>query len=182
MKIDKCHLMIDLETLGTKSNAVILSVGAVLFDLEGNIEALMHRGINIDSCLRVGLEVDGGTIEFWLKQSKENIDKLMNVSRLSLNEVLNELAFLNLYQSEWYIWSHGSNFDTVLLENAYKAVGQKVWWKYNNVRDTRTLFDLANYKYVAKGGHDALDDARNQAKAVCEAYLKLKGGILKWGI
>lgn len=30
------HLMIDLETLGTSADAVILSVGAVKFDLESD--------------------------------------------------------------------------------------------------------------------------------------------------
>lgn len=74
---------------------------------------------------------------------------------------------------------HGATFDPVILENAYRAVGMKAWWKFSNVRDTRTLFDLANYRYVAKGGHDALDDAMNQVKAVQEAYQKLKGGIMK---
>jgi exodeoxyribonuclease VIII len=78
--------------------------------------------------------------------------------------------------TELYVWSHGSNFDIVILENAYKAIGQAAWWKYSNVRDTRTLFDLAEHKYVSKGGHDALDDAMRQAEAVAYAYNKLMKG------
>lgn len=171
---DKCHVMIDLETLGTSSNAVILSIGAVLFNMKGDTEALLHLGVDTQSCLNAGLKVDGDTIDWWLKQSKENQDRLTSLKRLDLRAVLSELeAICNNVFEDICVWSHGSNFDIVLLENAYKAVGDKAWWKYSSVRDTRTLFDLANYKYKAKGGHDALDDAMNQAKAVCEAYQQL---------
>lgn len=172
---DMCHFMIDLETLGTKSNSVILSIGVAQFDLRGSVMAVFHRGVLVDSCLKAGLQVDGSTIEWWLKQPKENIERLLNLNCTTLYNALEELASLSLYANSknCYVWSHGSNFDIVLLENAYKAVGQKIWWDYKNVRDTRTLFDVVNYKYEAKGGHDALEDAISQAKAVCEAYQQL---------
>lgn len=178
-EVDMCHIMIDIETLGTKSNSVILSVGAVQFDLRGNVHDRYHKGIEIQSCLDIGMEVDGYTIEWWLKQKHENIARLMSIDCLPLKTVLLQLydCFVSMLKPITYVWSHGSSFDLVLLENAYKAAGWKgAWWKYSNVRDTRTLFDLANYEYIAKGGHDALEDAKNQAKAVQEAYQKLKGG------
>lgn len=175
---DANNLMIDIETLGTRSNSVIMSVGAVLFDLKDYREVLLHRKISIQSCLDVGLQVDGNTIEWWLKQSPENIERLMTGERYQLSTVLHELSSLSLYQKQWYVWSHGSIFDIVLLENAYKAAGFSTWWNYKNVRDTRTLFDVANYKYSSEGKevkHDALEDAMNQAKAVQAAYTKLRG-------
>lgn len=171
-----CHIMIDLETLGTKSNSVILSIGVVQFDLIGNMLDRFHEGIEIQSCLDVGLQVDGGTIAWWLDQKHENIQRLNSLSKSPLYIVLNALEDCFKLADKLYMWSHGSNFDLVLLENAYKAISREVWWEYRNVRDTRTLFDLANYEYISKGGHDALEDARNQAKAVQEAYQKLKGG------
>jgi hypothetical protein len=176
---DKCHLMIDVETLGTRSNAVILSIGAVLFDLKGNIEEVYHRGIDIDSCLKAGLQVDGGTIEWWMKQEEQAIARVFGLEKYSLEEALYDFMTLSTEQEKWYIWSHGSNFDTVLIENAYKAVGKKVWWKYTNVRDTRTLFDVSNYKYKAGGAHDALEDAKNQAYGVINAYQQLMSSNVK---
>lgn len=175
---DMCHLMIDLETLGTKSNAVIMSIGVAQFDLKGNVEPIFHKGINIQSCLSAGLQVDGDTIEWWMSQKQENIAKIVHTIKNNTNSLLGTVLTelhntVSLGQDNWYVWSHGSNFDIVILENAYKAVGGKAWWKYSNVRDTRTLFDVANYTYKAGGGHDALDDAMNQAKAVCEAYQQL---------
>jgi hypothetical protein len=174
---EKIHLMIDIETLGTRPNSVILSVGAVLFDLCDKIEVMLHKKISIQSCLDAGLEVNGNTIEWWLSEPKEILDNLNEGYKYKLETVLNDLSSLNLHQSNWYVWSHGSNFDIVLLENAYKALNRYAWWNYKNVRDTRTLFDLVNYDYKAKGGHDALEDAVNQAKAVQEAYKQLKKGI-----
>lgn len=180
------HIMIDLETLGTRSNAVILSIGAVQFDLKGNVEVILHRGVSIDSCLEAGLQVDADTIKWWMQQDKANIDRLMSLPNYPLELVLVELRerikgldierWNTMGNISYYVWSHGNNFDPVILENAYRAVGQKVWWKYNCVRDTRTLFDVVGYKYTAKGGHDALEDAVNQAHGVVNAYQQLMRG------
>jgi hypothetical protein len=101
---------------------------------------------------------------------------VFGLEKYALEEALYDFMTLSTDQEKWYVWSHGSNFDTVLIENAYRAIGRKAWWKYTNVRDTRTLFDVANYKYTARGGHDALEDATNQAKAVIEAYKQLTRG------
>ncbi len=175
-ELDMCHVMIDLETLGTKPNSVILSIGVVQFSLRGDLLDKFHKGVLIDSCLDAGLQVDGNTIEFWLKQEKENITKLLNLDVVPLDKALAELnKCFCAFDKKLYVWSHGSCFDVVLLENAYRTLGKKIWWKYTNVRDTRTLFDLANYEYKASGTHDAIIDARNQAIAVQEAYRKLTG-------
>jgi hypothetical protein len=176
--VDMCHVMVDIETLSTRSNGVILSIGAVQFDLKGHILNGFHEGVDINSCIKRGLHIDGDTVKWWLGQSKENIDRLLKLSCSSLEGALKafEKCFSLMGKDSIYMWSHGSNFDLVVLENAYHAVDSKVWWKYSNVRDTRTLFDIANYKYIAKGGHDALEDAINQAQAVGEAYQQLKGG------
>jgi 3' exoribonuclease, RNase T-like len=113
-----------------------------------------------------------------LNQSKENITKLMTLYPTQyLGTALSNLRSCFSLGDNWYVWSHGSNFDTVILENAYRLIGGSPWWDYKNVRDTRTLFDVAGCTYTAKGGHDALEDARNQAEAVQKAYQQLKGRV-----
>lgn len=64
--------MIDLETLGTASNSVILQIGACHFDLGPGDEPhdTFERTVTIDSCLRAGLIVNGSTVEWWLHQSE----------------------------------------------------------------------------------------------------------------
>lgn len=168
---DKCHVMIDLETYSTNSNAVIRSIGVLLFNMSGEREVLMETGIDVESCLLVGLTIDQDTINFWRKQPEEYRENLQELSTMNLKDALNDLQKVAQETlTELFVWGHGSDFDIVILGNAYKAIGQMPWWKYSNVRDTRTLFDLANYKYVSKGGHNALGDANRQVDAVCEAY------------
>lgn len=181
MNEDKVHLMIDLETYSTLCNGVFRSVGGVLFDLNEHTESMFNYGVDIEDALMAGLVIDKGAIDFWRNQPKENRNRLLNMPKSALIDVLEGIehtmreVFSDL--SKVYLWSHGSNFDVVLLENAYNVVGMKAWWKYSNVRDTRTFFDVTNYTYKSKGGHDALDDATNQALAVQEAYKQFtKGG------
>lgn len=180
MHIDIPHVMIDLETMGTSCIAAPMSIGAVKFDMEsGKILDRFHKGISLKSCVSIGMEMDVGTVEWWLKQSKENQDRVLSLKRLVIGVALQEFeGWLNpLNKHMTNVWSHGSNFDTVILTNAYNLLGREVWWKFSNVRDTRTLFDVAGYEYKAKGGHDALEDAESQALAVVAAYKQLmKGG------
>lgn len=166
------HVMVDLETYGIGHDAVIRSIGVAYFNLIGPVEAGMHIGVDIESCLLAGLKLDQSTVEFWRNQPKENIDKLLSLEKMSLIcalELFNNDCLNSVDQEKACIWSHGSMFDIVILESAYKAVGVKPWWKYKNVRDTRTYFAMMAYEYKAKGGHNALEDAVNQAQAVIAA-------------
>jgi hypothetical protein len=58
----------------------------------------------------------------------------------------------------------------VIIEDVCRAFQQAVTWKFWEVRDTRTLFDLANVDVRIEGKHNALTDALAQAQAVQKAY------------
>jgi len=171
MDRDAWQIMIDLETMSTSCIAGIMSIGAVKFKVTGEVETLCHIGVDLQSCMNVNMEVNADTILWWLKQSKENQERLIALPKVSLTVALQKMinSFNGLNKYGTCVWSHGSNFDIVILENACKLVGIPIWWKYSNIRDTRTVFDIFGYKYTAKGGHDALDDATSQAKAVIAA-------------
>jgi DNA polymerase III epsilon subunit-like protein len=176
--------MLDLETMGTASNAAIVSIGACVFDPHNDIEitSWYYNNINLNSCINAGLSVDGGAIEFWLSQSDEARQALLK-NRFDLAWVINDFNdwFVQvshlLFGHDHRVWSHGASFDTVILENAFRAVGRTVPWSYNAHRDTRTVFELSgiNLKDFQTGTlHNALDDAISQAKAVRAAYRNLK--------
>jgi hypothetical protein len=161
--------MIDLETMGTSCISAIMSIGAVSFTLSsGKINELYHTGVDLKSCASANMDINADTILWWLKQSKENQERLLSLKTKSLKDSLIGLfdSFNGLNKYTTCVWSHGSNFDTVIIENACKLVGVPVWWEYKNIRDTRTVFDVFGYKYIAKGEHDALRDAKNQAEAI----------------
>jgi hypothetical protein len=65
-----------------------------------------------------------------------------------------------------------------MIEAAYRAVGMPAPWGHREPRDTRTVFELAGLdfkqaKYAEGVEHNALDDARNQAVGVIDAYALL---------
>ena len=70
------------------------------------------------------------------------------------------------------------SFDIVILENAYRAVDAKVPWRYNAVRDSRTVLDVAQIVASPRDeelepAHVALGDARYEARCVSHALLNL---------
>jgi hypothetical protein len=177
------HIMVDLETMGTSPNAAIMSIGACVFDPHAVSLASLNYYQNIDlaSCMKVGLTVDAGTIEFWMKQPDAAINALWD-DRWDITRALKDFSSwigstTHSSGKDVRIWAHGSNFDIVVLESAYRACGLVQPWAYNAMRDDRTLFELAgvDLKDFSCGTlHNALDDARNQAMAVQESYRRLK--------
>jgi len=178
MNKDRCHVMIDIETFSTRPTAAIRSIGAVAFDLDGHVDTLLHTGVDADSCIQLGMYVDGDTIDWWLNQPKVNQDALLKLPKVNILTALMQLEAVAMIVpiTGLYLWAHGTNFDIPVLENAYKCIDRRPWWKYNNVRDTRTLFDVAGYTYQKGEEHDALRDAYRQAIGVIEAYKLLTGG------
>ncbi|HGC1317228.1 TPA: 3'-5' exoribonuclease, partial [Escherichia coli] len=66
------HLSVDLETMGANTNAPIVVIGAVFFDPEtGEIGPVFYIVISLTDAMNTGAVPDGGTIEWWLKQSSE---------------------------------------------------------------------------------------------------------------
>jgi inhibitor of KinA sporulation pathway (predicted exonuclease) len=172
----------DLETLGTGRNSYILSIGCAKFDIEtGDVLDTFY------SKTRCGDEfkIDFKTVQFWMKQDDEVKKDLFNKEdNNEIHWVLNSLR--NWLEDGCIVWGNGSTFDISLLEDAYKLckelLGYKVEipWHYRNIRDVRTVVDLASIggfkkKHVEREGihHNALDDAIYQAKLVANAYCYL---------
>ena len=66
------HAMIDIETLDTRPNSVVLSVGAVKFDpyaeIEPHTKTLWRPGV--DDQLAQGRTMSNTTLEWWAKQDQ----------------------------------------------------------------------------------------------------------------
>ena len=70
--------MIDLETLATRTSAVVTEVSAVAFDiLTGEIRTHKTWNISVDEQLALGRTISSGTLAFWLTQSEEAREKLL---------------------------------------------------------------------------------------------------------
>lgn len=171
------HCMVDIESLGKNPGCVILSIGACLFDpINGTVlsgdDNTFYTTISIMSCVKLGLVIDPDTLLWWLRQSQEARDAAFKGEE----EILGVLhRFANFCRRASYIWCHGATFDVPILSWAYRRAAIKEPWEFWDVRDTRTIFHLSGVTIPRTQGthHHALNDAQNQAVAVCEAYRKL---------
>ena len=168
------HLMVDLETLATSPNAVILTIGAVTFDPASNkiFDKLYYR-VDVDSCDRLGMVVDDATIEWWSKQAANvQTEAFAEDNRVPIEEVIEKF-----HKFAWNcdaFWSHGATFDLVILDCYYRKLNKVPPWNFWQIRDTRTLFDLGYDPEMPKEGlHNALEDASRQAIGVQTIYRKL---------
>jgi hypothetical protein len=167
------HLMVDIETLGTAPGSIILSIGAVVFDpLEGKLGEGFYLNLQVAPQEAAGLTTSPATVAWWSDQSPLAKLHLANPEPLPVTEVLETLASFYLKHGCERVWGHGATFDVVLLDRLFAAFAKVVPWKFWQARDTRTLFELTGTEVKRSEGthHYALDDAKRQAEAVCEAY------------
>lgn len=171
----KAHIMVDLETLGTAPGSIIRSIGACVFTPTGaEIAERFYVNVTRSSCEACGLTADPATVAWWERQSPEARARL-EIDPAPLGFALEQFTTFWKRNGGGNLWSHGANFDEVLLSCAYRAAGQRPPWAYWAARCTRTVYDLAGIKPDRSDGvhHDALDDAIAQARAVQVAFARL---------
>jgi len=163
------HIMIDMETLSTDVSTVILTIGAVRFDPRGVgvMEKLELRPTMEEQTEVFNRTISDDTLRWWGEQSPEAIEEAMgDRDRISYKEAMEKL-----YQFCWNradkVWSNGSGFDIVIAESAFRDHDMKYPWQFWNVRDCRTIYDLAGVSLKDGGhvtSHKAVEDAERQDK------------------
>ncbi|EFO4444067.1 exonuclease, partial [Escherichia coli] len=175
------HLMIDLETMGKNPDAPIISIGAIFFDPQtGDMGPEFSKTIDLDTA---GGVIDRDVIKWWLKQSREAQSAIMT-DEIPLDDALLQLReFIDENSGEFFVqvWGNGANFDNTILRRSYERQGIPCPWRYCNDRDVRTIVELGKaIDFDARTAipfegerHNALDDARYQAKYVSAIWQKL---------
>lgn len=174
------HCMIDKETLHTDPNAVILTIGVVLFDPCGTgIHEKLELRPTIDEQTDIyNRAISDSTLDWWATQSEEAREEALgDKDRIPYREAMERLA--KFCWNKHAVWSNGATFDIILAENAFRELDIKVPWSFWNIRDCRTIYDIANVslkdkKYGTKTTHRAVEDAEHQALVVQDAYRKLR--------
>ena len=158
------NVMLDLETLGTRPNSAIIAIGAVEFDEDLGILSRYYQNVDLQSCIDKGLEVDGKTMMWWLRQS----DEARSALRGNVVELKDALKSFREYLKgdNLQIWGNGVGFDNVILKNAYDKFRVYEPWDYRSDRCYRTLTcSLPSLKLEREGTHhNAVDDAEYQAE------------------
>jgi hypothetical protein len=164
------HIMLDLETWGTKPGCDLRSIGACVFNpMNGLIWAkvakpLIGKATNepfyqaVDNPIRsrdallrrkYNLHRDPATVQWWKDQSTEEQSAFtdpidLKDGLIAFHDWFHEMIPLEVHSAhDVRIWSHGPQFDISILAAVYDVCGLSVPWHYRAPRDTRTVFDLA---------------------------------------
>jgi len=181
--MNQMNCMIDLETLGRREDAVVLSLGAVLFTPERGFIDKFYTVFNVQEQLEQKRSVHWGTINFWLENEKtfKDLATVINDSEVGVAKQLN--YFLHWLEKPRKIggsfdeyhdylvkpWGNGPTFDITILENLLRQYGRDFPWNFWDVRCMRTFREyVGKNEKVEKTGtlHNALDDAEAQAEYV----------------
>ncbi|MDS7732613.1 exonuclease [Klebsiella oxytoca] len=184
---DYRHVMVDLETMGKKSNAPIVSIGAVIFDpATGFLGETFYKVVSLESAVLWGAEIDPSTVIWWMKQSSEARSEIASDIAIPLDDALlqfSEFVFENIPggHETAQIWGNGATFDNTILRSSYERACLDCPWDYWNGRDVRTIVELGKaIGFDAKTSipfegerHNALADAQHQARYVSAIWQRL---------
>jgi hypothetical protein len=161
---------LDIETLGTESNSVILSIGIVYVD---NPEPKSYQQV-VDKSIFVklsakeqiesfGRKVDKNTVDWWNKQGdvqkKTNfIPSKTDFSVAEAIRVCREWVQRMDPEGKALVWTRGS-MDSMCLDSLFRVAGEKELFMYNRYRDVRTAVDLL-YPNTSKNGYCDIDPSR----------------------
>ena len=181
------HLMVDVESLGKKPDAPIVSIGAVFFDpASGLTGPEFYKVISLESAMEWGGVPDASTIIFWLKATPEARSEIVMDDAIPLDDAL--LQFKDFIaenaangKDSVQVWGNGASFDNILLKDSYDRTGIPCPWKHWNNRDVRTIVELGKavgytprYEIPFEGEpHKAISDARHQVKYVSAIWQHL---------
>ena len=176
------HVMVDVETMSTKTNAAIVSIGAVIFDPRHNVvtDKTFYVELNWrDQDFDHDRDIDPETQTWWRTQTEH--------ARKALGGTVNLVEGLTQFR-DWLlannpndvkVWGNGPTFDISIIESAMAATRIEVPWRFWNIRCCRTIKDMYGTQRGALregrnvASHNALEDAQQQAHDVCKYWSKL---------
>lgn len=161
-------VMIDLETMGLRTDAAITAIGAVAFDVENKtIYDKFYTPINLASSMSCGGSVSASTILWWMQQSDEAKKEILEAHRDLKSSLIQFSAWMYKLQKdgELEVWGNGSSFDNVILKSAYDNSKLDAPWQFYMDRCYRTVKNLNPHVPFVRLGthHNALNDAESQA-------------------
>ena len=180
-EVKKHHMMLDLETLGKTSDSVILSIGAVCFDMDGTIGPEFEVYPKVEPQIP-NRKIEWSAICWWMKQEEAARNAIVDPERtLTLSQCLEKLTFFcksNL-DEKFKVWSNGAAFDIATMNHAYDQLRMEKPWSYKHELDTRTMVYMSRIStknYEATGiKHRAVDDCKWQISWLVDAFKILRG-------
>ena len=173
------QVMVDIETLGTRADSVLLEIGAVCFDLERREQGpTFYRKISLSSNDLAGRKIDAATLSWWLDQFRERGEcDDWERCRDDLSGALYDfwIFWERETRPDCEFWCRGS-LDALVLEDALLAylADRPAVWRYSLVRDHRSVLVWEGVEHP-RATHGALADAISQVKSLALAADKRDG-------
>jgi hypothetical protein len=142
----------DVETLGKRSNSVILSMAAIYFDPDTKPspqqlreDAFFAKFNVVEQMKEYRREANQSTMDWWNKQCR-------NVRVASFLPNFMDCSFMDGYESmrNWvdskndtkcWVWARG-NLDQLVMDDIEEQLGLEPIWPYARWRDVRTAIDF----------------------------------------
>jgi hypothetical protein len=138
------NIMLDIETLGLDSTAVVLSIGVTKFTLNEAAPLIGDSMLwtpNLAEQFAKGRNVNHSTLDFWRKQPDAAKASWLYPSKPEpVHTALTELSQFISSDYEVMMWANGITFDFGIMASLYHDFEIQVPWKYNAVRDARTIY------------------------------------------
>lgn len=188
------NVMVDIETLDTIPNSVILYINAIHFNIETQeIHDSINIPISIDSCLKSDMSINADTLLFWINGKEEVKNEVINNSRkfnikkglLMFKDFLTNLHDINgennsnIHLNELNIWSKDPQFDLAIIKNSInKILNQDVFWNIRKERSVRTILAFnesfgKEIKEKYESNHHPYYDSIVQIKTISEILNKI---------
>jgi hypothetical protein len=181
---------IDIETLSLKKDALVLSVGVVIFDAESGLRKARYE-LFLDPKAQPNRDISPSTVRWWFADQPlallnvvHGLSAAMKTDasyvEFNLNpaELASKLAGIWATHSPEEVWFKGPQFDEVVLQSLLDG---NVPWKYDAVRDMRTLEKkfghVAPPTNILPVAHDALEDADAQADRIVDIMGAISRGF-----
>lgn len=184
-------IVVDIETLGLKERAVVLSLGAAAFsfDKKQTYDEIALEGfyakLNVDQQVKTfGRTMTKSTVQWWREQSAEARKVLEptpfdHTVEQAIEEFTNWLAKVGFDSRKSYIFSRGNHFDMPKIESLFEDAGIDLAYNNWKVRDVRTAIDILHgtndgYYTLQEGvpanfvAHHAMHDAAHDAAKLNE--------------
>lgn len=182
------NVMVDIETLDTGPDAVVLSIGAVAFDGKTPLKDLPQHydRLMFQSQLDKGRKVSASTLQWWMQQdhTAQQAAFLMGSETPPYSALTHLIGFISS-RTEGGIegalmWANSPSFDlTILRSLAGDFFQTPPLWNFRNERDLRTLRATAGLR-VAPGpadlgyvAHHPIGDCMAQIEVVRRCYANL---------
>lgn len=173
---ENTHVMLDIETLGTGANAIILQIAMVKFGLNDQNGETMKTIVNVFPCIKEqhdeGRTMTFDTVNWWL--GPDHVSILANLRKQETSNLVDVRSQIAKHMEEFrksgvHLWARSPKFDIKILED---FLGTDV-----PEHSRRHQRDVREYEFISGdrpgASHDAEDDCIQQIILVTNVIQRL---------